>query len=536
MSILAFDLGTSGIKTGLFSEDGLLAAEAYSEYPVFYPLPGWAEGRPEDWWKGLLSGTSEVLRKSGSSPGDVRAIGFSSMGGAMVPVDKDGRLLQEACMLWMDMRAIREGEEMLRRVPAARLDALTRMYGNYASCDAARMLWLKTHRPAIYDKAFRFLSVREYLALRMTGEMSVSSYSNAGNTGFYNLVENRLEGELLEAFDIDVQKLPAYVPPTAIAGETNAAFARLTGIPAGTPVVTGCWDNLACMIGGGGALPGSFVCYLGTAAWIGTLSDACLRTREHPFMTARADDRLFYNSVNSHSAGPAFNWVLHNLFLPGRQAEPAVLPTDAADEKAEASRQGDEAEGMAKTPAWAYAQAEAAAAKIPPGCDGLGFLPAFYGGSSLYESPSAAAAFTGLRLTHTRDHMMRAAMEGAGLDLLLGYEYFGQCGIHTEKIRIVGGGAKNRLWVSILASMFGREIDCIENPQHCGVRGAMLLAGIGAGFFDGYAAIAPLLSTTETVEPDPAWNASYRESLARHRVYCEALLGAYERCDAQAPG
>ncbi|MEA4912437.1 MAG: FGGY family carbohydrate kinase [Oscillospiraceae bacterium] len=493
--ILAYDFGTSGVKAGLFRDDGYLAAESYQTYDTAFPAPGWAQENPQDWWSAFKKSTADILDASNVDTAEIAALGFSSMRNAFVCVDKDGRLLRESAMVWMDTRAERQGKQLSSMAEEDRLYDVTGIKAEKrGGTMAARVLWLKENEPEVYRNTHRFLGTPEYIILRLSEEMGCSSFSSMSCYGFFNIHTGEYDEKLMEAFGLNKDQFCVPTELTTVVAQVSANGQRDTGIPSGTPIVIGAWDNICCVIGAGGATPGNFVSYLGTAAWLGTLCGRCLTTRTETFMPGYAGKGLYYNSINSHSSGVAYDWVVSQMFHSG------------APDKA------------------AYAVAEEAASSVPAGADGVMFLPSFFGGNSVFDDPRLSATIVGLRARHTKAHILRAVMEGVGMDMLLGAQLFHQCGEEIQHIRLIGGGAKNNLWASILASMFEQPLLRIENAQHSGVRGAMAAAGIGIGLYKDYTEVNRLLVTESVVEPVAAWSNVYKKEVLAYREIYKALL------------
>ena len=81
-----------------------------------------------------------------------------------------------------------------------------------------------------------------------------------------------------------------------------------------------------------------------------------------------------------------------------------------------------------------------------------------------------------------------------------------------ERIRVIGGGTRNPLWMKIKASIYGRPIEVTPLSEGTGLSAAML-AGLGSGVFGSLAearkAMAEGLGEARLVEPDEEWMATY---------------------------
>jgi xylulokinase len=119
---------------------------------------------------------------------------------------------------------------------------------------------------------------------------------------------------------------------------------------------------------------------------------------------------------------------------------------------------------------------------IPPGADGLIFLPYLTGERTPHLDPRARGAWVGLNLHHHRAHLMRAALEGVAFSLRDGMGALESRGVHVSELRLAGGGAVESAWLQLLADVLGRPLLAVRESS-ASARGAALLAGIAAGAF-----------------------------------------------------
>ena len=169
--LLGIDIGTTGTKTLLFSESGRLLGRAYREYETQTPQTGFCEQDPEDWWRAV----KETVRELCTSPEiaeNVAAISLSLQGGTMVPTDAAGRPLRPA-IVWNDQRCTREREEFLLEVGDANVMYQKTGWNLLPGLPALSIRWIRRHEPDIFAKTTRFMTVPDYISLRMTGIAAV---------------------------------------------------------------------------------------------------------------------------------------------------------------------------------------------------------------------------------------------------------------------------------------------------------------------------------------------------------------------------
>jgi xylulokinase len=154
----------------------------------------------------------------------------------------------------------------------------------------------------------------------------------------------------------------------------------------------------------------------------------------------------------------------------------------------------------------------APAPAVPPGCEGLLFLPYLTGERTPYPDPLARGAFLGLTVRHTLPHLTRAVLEGVAFGLRDGFELMRSAGLAAiEQVRISGGGAKSPLWRQILADVFNTRLVTVNTTEGAAY-GAALLAGVGCGLFaDADDACRRTIQVTGSTAPGKQNAASYQE-------------------------
>ena len=262
-TFLAFDLGTTALKTALISGDGEPLAIYSREYTPQAPRPDWAEMTPQEYWQAAVEGTRAVLGRSGASSTSLAGIGFSSQGQTFVPIDLSGRPLYKA-IVWMDNRA----QEIADQWEAAWLSREEfQSISGYpwipASLTVFKIGWLARYAPEAH-RASKFLLLPDYLLYCLTGE-TATDYVTARMSGLFDLGTGDWEPHLLDAAGITRGQLPMVLNPGSVAGRVRPEAAAELGVPAGTPVSVGSNDQMAGAVGAGNVRPGIVTETTGTA-------------------------------------------------------------------------------------------------------------------------------------------------------------------------------------------------------------------------------------------------------------------------------
>lgn len=457
---LGIDIGTSATKTIAIDERGTVLAGASAEYPCDYPKPGWSEQDPELWWAATKTTVRQVLQKSGLKPAEIAGVGLSGQMHGSVFLDESGRAVRPA-LLWNDQRTGAQCDEIERR--AGGREALVKLTANRAltGFTAPKILWLREHEPAAWERVRKVLLPKDYIRYRLTGEFA-TEVSDASGTLLLDVANRRWSRELLSKLDLDPSLLPVCGESFEVSGKVSKLGAEATGLAEGTRVVGGAGDQPAGAVGNGIVRPGSVSATMGTSGVVfahtekpgfdplGRLQRGC-----------HAVPGAWHVMGVVLAAGGAFQWFRDQL---GKAEIEAAKP-----------RGVDPYEILADE-----------AALAGPGAEGLFFLPYLTGERTPHFDPDAKGAWIGLTVRHGRPHLIRAVLEGATYAMRDSLELIREMGAPIGEIRLSGGGAGNALWRQIQADVYGQDV-CTINATQGPAFGAALLAMVGAGVFSGVA-------------------------------------------------
>ncbi len=476
--LLGLDIGTTGARALLCNETGQVLAVATAEYPLSTPQPLWSEQNPEDWWRGACEALRSVVAQAGVAPEQIAGLGLTGQMHGSVFLDEHDQVIRPA-LLWNDQRTAAECAEITQRVGAERLIAIA---GNPAltGFQAPKILWLRNHEPEQYARVAQVLLPKDYIRRRLTG-VSATDAADAAGTLLLDLRRRDWSDDILTALDIPRAWLPRVFEGPAVTGGLTPSVAADLGLPAGLPVIAGGGDNAAAAVGAGIVQPGIVSSSIGTSGVIFAHADEIAldpQGRLHTF--CHSVPGRYHLMAVTLAAGGSFRWFRDTLR--------AVTGQNLS-----------------------YDDLTALAASVPPGAEGLIFLPYLSGERTPHLDPLARGAFIGLTARHTVAHMARAVMEGVVFSLRDGLEIMRSLGIAPGQIRATGGGGKSPLWRQLQADIYGVEVATLaaeEGPAY----GAALLAGVGAGVFrDVDEAVARCVTLTATTAPDDRAVARYEE-------------------------
>lgn len=482
--VISYDLGTGGLKAGLFNTCGEPAGFEFLPYETFYPCPGYHEQRPRDWWQAICSATKSLIKKHQINPTNIVALASSGQSLVAAPIDRNGDLLLESVPIWSDRRASEEAKTFFEHVDYQTWYMTTGNGDPPETYSVFKLMWLKRHLPEIFSRTRAFLGSKDYINFRLTGKI-FTDYSYASGSGAFELKNWRYSETILETAGLSRDLLPQVVESHAVIGSVTAEAARECGLCAGTRVVCGGVDNSCMALGTTGISKGSLYTSLGSSAWMAISADKpVLDAIKLPFVFAHIEKGYYTSAVSIFSAARAFQWA-RDIFCP-----------DLAGER--------------------YAQMDLLAAASPVGANGVMFYPALAGGSSQEPSEYLQGAFNGLTLSTNRGDILRAILEGVALSLgcfcLPVIEPFSK---PEHEMIICGGGAKSDLWMQIFADVFGRTILRINVDQDAASLGAAAIALRGAGYWHDYIPLDGLFQVEKTFHPIPVHFDKYA-ALARN--------------------
>ncbi len=484
--IIAYDLGTGGIKASLFDLNGNSCCDIFSQYDVIYTGSDYHEQAPQAWVDGISSTTKQLLQKSGVNPSSVVALSISGHSLGVVPVDRDGRLLRSMTPIWSDTRAKQQTKEFFAKVPYSEWYKKTGN-GFPAECYCIfKIMWYRDNEPELYAKTYKILGSKDYCNLMLTGTM-VTDYSYASGSGVYDLVENRYDEEYILASGIRRDLLPELVHSHDVIGHLTPEAAAALGLTTDVKVVAGGVDNSCMALGARGIENGRAYISLGSSSWIAVVSDTPLVDEEKkPFVFAHVIDGMYASATSIFAAGSSFRWVRDVLF-------PDLVQKEKSGEIKDA-----------------YVEMNGLAALSPIGSNNLQFNPSLAGGAMIEQSKNIVGGFVGLQLSHTRNDMVRAALEGITYNLWYAMTVLKSCGVTVPELLMVGGGAKSPFWRQMFADIFDMNMIKTSVDQNAASLGAAALAAYGLGLWKDYTPIDKAHDLESIAQPNKEKTASYR--------------------------
>jgi xylulokinase len=447
MYVLGIDVGTGGTRALIIDEQGRVVASATEEHePFASPQIGWAEQRPEDWWRATGIAVKSALAKAKLSGDAIACVGFSGQMHGAVMLDDKMQVVRPA-LIWCDQRTEKQTRDLADKIGESKLIQLT-CNPPLTNFTLTKFLWTRENEPQNWARVRHVMLPKDYVRFRLSGERAIDM-ADASGTLLLDVTNRRWSREVLDATGIDERILPSLHESPDVCGQVSAEGAAATGLKPGTPVVAGAGDQAAGATGMGIVRPGAVSATIGTSGVVFAATDRPAldpRGRLHTFCHA-IPGRWHVMGV-TQAAGLSLRWF-RDQFGAG-----------ANDGRDPYERLSDEA------------------SKVPAGSEGALWAPYLMGERTPHLDPNARGALVGLSASHTRAHVIRAIMEGVAFSLRDTFTIFDEMRVPVSNVRLGGGGARSALWRQIQADVYGRDIEIVEAEEGAAY-GAAILAGVG---------------------------------------------------------
>ena len=472
---LGIDLGTSGVKAILLSEEGKVIASHGEPLQVNRPHPLWSEQDPASWWRATDAAVLALGQKHSLS--NVRAVGLTGQMHGATLLDKQQNILRPA-ILWNDGRSAQECRELEASVPNSRQITGNLMMPGFT---APKLKWVAKHEPGVFAQIDKVLLPKDYLRWKMSGVFA-SDMSDAAGTMWLDVGLRDWSDELLAATGLNRSHMPTLFEGSQITGELLASIAQRWHMPV-VPVVAGGGDNAAGAVGVGLYRSGQAMLSLGTSGVYFAVSDGFLGNPE--------------SAVHSFCHALPNTWHLMSVMLSAASCLDWVAKLTGLSSVAELLKEV-ESSAPAEAPLW--------------------FLPYLSGERTPHNNPEAKGAFWGLTHEHQRADLCRAVLEGVGFALADGMDVLHATGLKPQRITLIGGGARSAYWRQMLADISGQTLEYRTGGDVGPALGAARLAQIALHPSTPLAELLPELPLEQVHKPDAARYESYQE---RRRIFRE---------------
>lgn len=494
MSLLGLDVGTTGCKAVAFNLKGQLLAQAYREYPLLHPQPGWAELDIHLLWQSITEVIKSVNDQIKTDP--VQALSVSCQGEAVTAVDSGGNPLCNFIVTF-DHRTVEQADWWQGSCGPEKIFSLTGM-PLHAMYSINKIMWFKAHQPDLYAQAVKFLCVEDYINYRLTGN-AVSDWSLAARTMAFDVSKKCWSTEILKTADVSEELLPETKASGNAIGQIDAKLSDELGFGRDVIVATGGHDQPCGALGAGVIEPGVAMNATGTS------DVACPVLAEVNLSKEMlAGNYCCYPHVaNDCYVSIAFN-LTGGLLL--RWYRDTFFQQETADA---VKNNRDIYESII----------ESASDKIK--C--LFFLPHFVGAGTPYLDSDSRGALVGLTIDTSREELSKAVLDSTNYEMLLNIETMDHAGLKVHELRAIGGGAKSRRWLQMKADVFGLPVASMAVSEAAAL-GAAMLAGLSIGVFsDAQESVSAMVRIIDYYQPREEEHRLYKETYQHYKQLYSVL-------------
>lgn len=460
--MLGIDIGTTGTKAALFNRDGKLLSQGFEPSRLIQVRPGVVEQDLDEIYEATAQAVRRCLSAASKDPKDVAAISIDGQMAGICGIDEDWNPATPYDS-WLDTRC----EPFVREMMDLAGDRIVRLSGGPASFNhGPKILWWKNERPESYQRISKFVMPSVYVAGKMVGLKSEEAWIDYTYLHFSclsDLMGKQWSKELCALFDIDLRKLPKILNPWDQIGDLSEKEAKKFDLVSGIPIAAGCGDTAATVLGGGVVRPGMAFDVAGTASCLITCTDRFTPDVEHrTVMWPRG--------------------VISGLFTPIAYINGGGLDLEwFRDQFCTIS----------------FEELDQLAGGLEPGSNRLLSIP-HLGGRVCPNDPHLRGLWMGFSWNHKKEHFYRSILEAIVYEyaLYLKIQRELQPDQHFNEVRVIGGGAKSRVWNQIKADVL--QIPYVTlNQEEFATLGGAIIAGRMVGFWKDLGEVATRFAKLE---------------------------------------
>lgn len=504
--ILSIDIGTTSLKTAVFTYTGEKAASAIREYTLLTPELNVVEAPCQIYMDSIKECLSKMAECDAISLADITTIGFSVQGETLVFLDHEAVPVRNA-IVWMDNRAGEQAQKLKEHFGDTLCYQVTGQVSFEACWPVSKVMWVKEHEPEVYARVRHILLLEDYILFILTGRF-VAECSLLCSTEYWDIRTKQYWPEMLAFAGIDSAFLPEIIEPGQLVDVIRPEIAEELGLSPAVRVSSGCLDQVAAAVGVGNISPGILSENIGAALAVCAPTDHLIydKKRMMPVHYFALPNTYMMHSFTT--GGMCLRWF-RDCFCCNEMDMQAATGMDA------------------------YSIMDLEAGQVPPGSDRLIALPHLQGAMAPDVNLNAKGVFYGVTLKHTKAHFIRSIMESLGYIICRNLEAITDMGLSIRQIRTMGGGSKSDIWNQIKADITGRELHITGYSQDTACLGAAILAGVAIGAFrDIPTAVDSMVHITKIYYPNLENHKIYKKQYQKFKTLF-SLLSELFAVDAQ---
>ncbi len=469
------DIGTSSVKTVIYDENFKQLKKFSQKYNLISNRKNQAELDPEEVYEAVLQTLKTAIQESRNNNYKIEFISFSSALHSLIFLDGNHEPLTN-CLTWADSRAKDICNKLKSFYQEKNIYSKTGcpLHSLYLS---AKIYWFKDNQKEIFSQADKFISIKEYIIYKLTGEFGVD-YSIASGSGLLNIKNKEWDKELLNYLGIDEAQLSPLVD------SYNTYESKSIDWLKNIPLVIGGGDGPLANLGELALSENQFVATLGTSGAIRVFSDKPVIDDDNQSTWCyMLDNNTYLPGGAINNGGIVLEWLKKNCF-------------ELTDNY--------------------YGLIDQYIKEVPPGSKSLFFLPFLTGERSPNWNPKARGIIFGLDYNHSKKEIIKAAVEGISYRMRTIKEALEANSNICNEVILNGGITQSEPWVQLLADVFNARVIVHENEEAAAL-GAAIIGSVALGFYNDYNAIDFNHKRRLVKEPDQKLVEKYNQLYSFHK-------------------
>lgn len=484
--LIGIDIGTGSSKALAVNYEGKVLFSSQVHYPTISPSHGFVEQDPEIVWQAFVSCINRIVKQANSNPDGVI---LSSAMHSLMAVNQNGAPLHNM-IIWADNRssALAKALHQSNKGKLIYEETGTPIHAMSPLC---KLIWLRENDPELFQKAFKFISIKEYIWFRLFGAYECD-HSIASATGLMNIDSCEWSRNALDIAGISSKQLSSLVSTSYKRNDARKDVCEQLGVSTNTPFVAGASDGCLANLGSFATTNGIAALTIGTSGAVRVASNAPVHNFKAMTFNYRLDEKTFITGGPTNNGGAVLRWYAQNFLQ---------KTLDSAED---------------------YAKLLEALPLTEPGADGLVFLPYLFGERAPIWDSDASGVFFGIRNNHNQAHFTRAVVEGISMALYDITNNMMESGLNVSQINVSGGFVKSTSWLQVLSNIFNKKI-CLINSDDASALGAAYLGLKSIGKISDYSLLQP--ETVTEILPQSQYVNLYNKHFETYRSLYAGLSG-----------
>ena len=452
MYYLGLDIGSSSIKAALVEiSSGKsigVVQEPETEMSMQALRNGWAEQKPEDWWKHVCTAINNLKSKFNISRTQIKGIGISYQMHGLVVVDKAGNPLRKS-IIWCDSRAVEIGNNAFSEIGQEKCN--NHLLNSPANFTASKLKWIKENEPNIYGRIYKFMLPGDFIAFKFSNIIN-TTISGLSEGILWDFRNDDIADFLLKHYGIRKSMVPDVVDTFGLQSQVNDVGEKESGIAAGTPIFYRAGDQPNNALSLNVLNPGEVAGTGGTSGVVYAVTNnlsikesSRINNFAHVNYKKGKDPRIG-KLLCINGAGIQYRWLLNNLSVES------------------------------------YEEMNNLASEVPVGSQGVCMLPFGNGAERMLNNKDIGSRLVNINVNnHSKAHICRAALEGIAFSFVYGIEILKSDGIEIKVLRVGNDNLfRSEIFANTITTLIEHEIEIYNTT---GAIGAARAVGLHDGDF-----------------------------------------------------